>query len=513
MNGEEPPGIDPREESRYRSLAATLRGRHEDEFLRDPNVLALGYGRRTAQNDVTDVPALVVYVTKKTAKPFLPPNRMLPRRLHLGAEGLDVDVVETGPIYPLAFTTRDRPAPSGISIGRGPQDTGTLGCLVTDRTDGALCLLSNNHVIAGQNAAPLGDAITQPGQFVDGGTDPADRIATLKRFVALTTMGPNQVDAAIGDVVNDPDVVNQVKNNLVPVASADHPAVGLLFAGGCNRTIMNPIDTVLTALNIELPGAPPGATVAPAIGMNVEKVGRTTEYTTSTVKEIDVTIDITYNMGPCRMTGQFGTAYFSQGGDSGSVVYRGGAGGNEDLCGLGGGCFLMSVGQDVLGTELRREAAEAREVRDKFLKQTRTGRFLIRVYSHNHERLMDRQAETEIAEEDRAFARGLYENFGELARASFFGPTAGQTRITAAHTAVARDCVKRAKKYAFEDEKAALDRLVEVGGRMEGKTVGEVLAALNDEALYQEVRAIVRSIEFLEMPIEGPKPLRRPPPG
>ncbi len=83
---------------------------------------------------------------------------------------------------------------------------------------------------------------------------------------------------------------------------------------------MNPIDSVLAQLNISFP-AGKGSTTTATIGMNVEKVGRTTEYTTSTVKEIDATVVVGYDFGNATFDKQITTAWMSDPGDSGSVVF------------------------------------------------------------------------------------------------------------------------------------------------------------------------------------------------
>lgn len=322
-------GTEPFRRGRFLARASRLRGLADPG--RDPNVIGSGFGQRTVDGQGTGEPALVVYVARKIPEQFLPLSRLLPRRIYVGREALEVDVVETGPFYPFSFTARERPAPNGISIAHIDVTAGTLGSLVRDNTDGSVCILSNNHVLADENAATLGDVIVQPGPF-DGGTTPADDIATLKRFVSLDPAGSNVVDAAIGHPDDPADVIDQVKDNLIPVATLGHPAVGLLFAGSCNRTLMNPIDDVLRRLDISFLAAG-DVTVVAEVGMNVEKVGRTTEYTTSTITEIDVSTVVNYDMGPVRFVRQIATAWMSQGGDSGSLVYRGGEGGNEDRCG------------------------------------------------------------------------------------------------------------------------------------------------------------------------------------
>lgn len=319
-------------QERYRKarfLAAVAQQSYRTAHLADSNITGAGFGRRSVQSERTDEPALVVYVVHKVPADVLPPSRLLPSRIYVGADPIEVDVVETGPIYPLSFTTRQRPAPSGISIAHTAVTAGTLGCLVHDNADGGLCMLSNNHVLANQNAASVGDPIVQPGP-ADGGVSPADDIATLSRFVTLTSTG-NTVDAAIAAVTSPDDVINQMSDNLMPVATQDHPAVGLLFAGGCNRTIMSPIGDVLARLDVAFP-AGQGSAVAADVGMNVEKVGRSTEYTTSTVTEIDVTVTIPYDFGLATFERQIATAWTSSPGDSGSLVCRGGAGGVEDRC-------------------------------------------------------------------------------------------------------------------------------------------------------------------------------------
>ncbi|MGH2444642.1 MAG: hypothetical protein ACRDGD_01160 [Candidatus Limnocylindria bacterium] len=60
-------------------------------------------------------------------------------------------------------------------------------------------LLSNNHVIADENRAQVGDAILQPGSY-DGGVQRDDRIAGLTSFVPLEPDGVNTVDCAMARV-------------------------------------------------------------------------------------------------------------------------------------------------------------------------------------------------------------------------------------------------------------------------------------------------------------------------
>ena len=78
---------------------------------------------------------------------------------------------------------------------------GTLGCFV--QRDGNMHLLSNNHVLAGENDARLGDRIPATGER--SRSSPEQLVAELSAFVPLTFVpegqlgmdeGVNLVDAA-----------------------------------------------------------------------------------------------------------------------------------------------------------------------------------------------------------------------------------------------------------------------------------------------------------------------------
>src|SRR3546814_15710794 len=86
--------------------------------------------------------------------------------------------VQEATFHALAYTARERPARSGISIGHAAITAGTLGGLVRDRETGAVAILSNNHGLANYNTGTAADAIPQlrPAQ---GGHSHGDTIATL----------------------------------------------------------------------------------------------------------------------------------------------------------------------------------------------------------------------------------------------------------------------------------------------------------------------------------------------
>lgn len=495
------------QEDRYlkaRGLVRALKRTHWTGLKTDRNVIGAAFGQRTAHGEKTDEPAMVIYVLRKAPKAGIPPSRLLPRRIYVGGDCVEVDVVETGPIYAHEFTARERPATCGISVGHFNITAGTIGAFVIDNGDGTTCLLSNNHVLADENAGVVGDAIIQPGAF-DGGSTPGDTIATLKRFVMLTATG-NTVDAAIAEVTRDPagggmNLADQVHNNIFAVPSPAHRAVGLLFAGSCNRTIMSPIDTVLNLLNISFPGGP-GATVAADIGMNVEKVGRTTEYTTSTIQEIDVTVSVGYDMGTVEFDGQITTAWMSNPGDSGSLIYEGGAGGEVDNC--SGGCASTSAVEAQTGLDLKQERCMADTIRDKFLRQTKIGRWAVDLFYLNEDRGLDRLNRTDIDQADREFGRKLYDKYADEARQAFAEGERSNRKVTDQHFRDAKSALKRAQKYMSKDEREASERLFALAEKhAKGKTARELLALLNDEKLFKELQEIASRVEFIKTKDDG----------
>jgi hypothetical protein len=150
-------------------------------------------------------------------------------------------------------------------------------------------LLSNNHVIANSNVASIGDPVLQPGP-VDGGTLAADVIGRLARFVPIkwktpTTAPLNYVDAAIAAV--DFHNINRE----------------VYWIGYVRRTY-----------------------AAPTIGDIVQKTGRTTNFTTGRVTNINATVDVNYGSGKVARFARQILAQTKDGqamgapGDSGSLI-------------------------------------------------------------------------------------------------------------------------------------------------------------------------------------------------
>ena len=204
---------------------------------------------------------------------------------------LDVRVI--GPVHALSFPTspadlqrRVRPLRPGLSVAHPSVSAGTLGGFV--RVGGRLALLSNNHVLAAGDAAEIGDPVLQPGP-ADGGTA-RDRVGRLLAFEDLLAGRANLVDAAVA-----------VLDQGVDADPADVP-------GGA---LTGPIPGNLDLEPDEL----------------VEKIGRTTGHTRGRVTAVEVDgVAVQYDAGVYRFDDQIEIAgrgdAFSQGGDSGSVIWR-----------------------------------------------------------------------------------------------------------------------------------------------------------------------------------------------
>ena len=198
-------------------------------------------------------------------------------------------------------TLRSRPAPIGFSVGHPAITAGTMGALVRD-VGSQLFVLSNNHVLANQNDAVIGDAMLQPGPF-DGGTA-ADQIGTLADFQPINfSGGSNTIDAAIARVTNAADV-----SNSTPLDDGYGQPNGKIFGDANNDGVFDD--------------------KAALLGINVQKYGRTTKLTHGQITGINGTISVCYEVVLifCLKQATFvdqliiGSGTFSGGGDSGSMI-------------------------------------------------------------------------------------------------------------------------------------------------------------------------------------------------
>lgn len=310
------------------------------------NVVGFGHGVKWSDGRPTGEPAVLVFVTQKVPESLLPERDVIPRQMddgtptdilavgHVAAQrqqrrsgrgedrsslsydadgtvseqysGLSQPRLEElgglGAFEPQLLKRRMRPSPSGFSVGNVRVTAGTLGSVVYDFLPGAsvdppgaglgvpakFYILSNNHVLADSNRAQLGSAIVQPGVF-DGGQDPADRIATLDRFITIQFAPQiplerhnNVVDAALGSV----DFQDATREQ---------------YFSGAPRAWRRKANV--------------------AVGDLVKKSGRTTNISFGRIVSVDATIDVNYGTaGTARFKDQILTTNISAGGDSGSLV-------------------------------------------------------------------------------------------------------------------------------------------------------------------------------------------------
>ena len=283
---------------------------NEDELLSKANVVGVGIGEKIRGGFSQGRLCLKIYVEKKLIAKKLTKAEFIPQEI----SRIETDVEEAGKIIAQANTGRFRPAPGGVSLGHYQITAGTLGCLVKDKKSGKVLILSNNHVLANSNKAEKGDPILQPGPY-DGGKKPKDLIGYLENWIEINfKKEANLVDAALarpkvsGDVrpeimlIGSPQGLTKAKIGM-PIQKSGRTtgyttgkvkdisasvkvnydnqtalfrgqilttnmsqggdsgslvldmkarAVGLLFAGSEQVTILNPINEVLRLLDVEI---------------------------------------------------------------------------------------------------------------------------------------------------------------------------------------------------------------------------------------------------------------------
>ncbi|MDD9268682.1 hypothetical protein ACFPES_16710 [Paenibacillus sp. GCM10023248] len=193
-------------------------------------------------------------------------------------------------VRPKLFSSRVRPVPGGVSVGKvDPSATGSGGLIVT--RDNQLYLLSNNHVLVKNNSNAFA-AVVQPGPS-DSGTAARDTIGRLFRFVKLNPSGTNYVDAALALPSS-----NRVLNPRY-----------LLRSSGQLVTV-------------------PGHLASYPVGLQLVKGGRTTGFVRGTVESNNADVRVTYggSLGVLTFRNQSiirgNDGAVSLPGDSGSVWLR-----------------------------------------------------------------------------------------------------------------------------------------------------------------------------------------------
>jgi hypothetical protein len=178
---------------------------------------------------------------------------------------------------------------SGMNANFNGCATGTLGSLVAD-ANGTQYILSNNHVLAREDAGAIGEQILQPGP-ADTNCDAA-LTQPIAKLAKVVTISSGNVDAALAEVL--PNTVD--------------PQGSILGLGGTR------------ADGTYVSGPPAATTTAPVVGMSVAKSGRTTALTCGSIQALDATVQVRYDAGRVKTyTGQVIVNTVSGPGDSGSL--------------------------------------------------------------------------------------------------------------------------------------------------------------------------------------------------
>lgn len=269
-----------------------LKDQNEDQLTNKSGVVGVGVGNKWANGIPTNQPAIIVFVEKKRTKRNVARKFSVADVVPDDIDGIPTDVIEVGKLVKQGFTQRTRPIKPGYSCGHGAVSAGSVGGFFVDK-DGDPVILSNNHVLAVENKGKPGDIIYQPGPSdvrnsltFKGWTDPVGNlpyVATLKRFVPLTKKN-NFQDSAIA-VLHDKIVKNGLVDTTYPVVNQSLQGFGM-----------------------------------PTVGMQVQKCGRTSGFTTGRVLALSASFTIGYDQGPTKFNDCVVLTAMSKGGDSGSII-------------------------------------------------------------------------------------------------------------------------------------------------------------------------------------------------
>ena len=267
---------------------------YQNKLMKIPTVVGAGVGEKYVNGIPTGKPAILIFVEKKMTERGILRKYSAKEIIPQSLDSIPTDVIEVGKIVKQASLRKKvRPLVPGYSVGHGSITAGTMGGFFLDR-DGDLVVLSNNHILANENAASVGDPIYQPGPIdtsarlnFRGWPDPVNGLpyfGTLKKFVRLKRTG-NTHDSAIA-------VINKKLIDLGLISDV-YPIIGKKAAGF----------------------------KAARVGDQLQKCGRTSGYTTGRVIALHGTFSVGYDFGVAKFNDCVVTTNMSRGGDSGSIIY------------------------------------------------------------------------------------------------------------------------------------------------------------------------------------------------
>jgi hypothetical protein len=516
----------PAVEAGLRAAKARLWDAHGPD--QNSSVTGMGLSFRRKAGAWTDEPVVSVMVAKKRPAAYVSRRRLLPTTVEGEGRPWGVDVIQGGPfahriatdttltptgLRPALINSKMRPPRQGCSISNINDGVvaGTLTGFVADKTDGHIALLSCNHVIARLDDGGKGEHIIQPGK-ADLGPDPdLAPIAYLKRWWPLNSA--TVVDGAIAELVDQHDYTNAVAYDKMLPVSQEHPAVGIVVAGDWfGNCFLTRMDTTLTTLGVSLlVGDPPrpadaAMVVAPEWGVQIDKVGRTSEYTSSTIVGVGFTVPVVVDEQTLRIvlySELIWTEYFDLPGDSGSLVCVGGPGDvlvpPEDYP-----CTIAAAAEDYYGIPLTDDEGLADTLRDDFLSQSLVGRLMISTTYINSDTVIARWKSRDGTfgqNRERAYAPQYYAKYHDYIATVLNDPTSTavvtQENLDDIHFIL----VGEAEVQAFtpDEARAATYLYNTVIAPTLGMNRQQIIEYLNDQTVYQQVYDKLSTLSTIEL--------------
>lgn len=516
----------------------------------DPNFTGCGIGFRRRGGVVTDELVVIAMVVDKLPPGAVSRRRMLPATVSGTTGTYGVDVVQVGTVHagaaprtlaPLGLPTGGRGGPlngtyavplQGCSISNAnpaayPDNTahGSFGCLVVDSRDNSISMLSTNTVLGA--AAPqltTGDPIVQPATVDDGGTE----FATVSYYVPLEPDVLNQVDVAAARLISQTSYTEEVADNLMPPISPDHPAVGVAVAWGMQGDcFLCRMDLSLAQLGLNLLAGGEAMT-APEVGVNIEKVGRTSGYTSSTIDAIDVQMTIHYladvkhfplAVDHYEFDDLIWSQYLFVDGDRGAVACVGGDGATLVSYPPASTCPLLATTQTYYALpNLSADNQLTNQIQKTFLSQSETGSLLIGTVYLNIDTFVTRlQQDTGTAYDQaaaQAAVQAYYSTYRDLIAAEMAAPDS-TTTVSSTDADDAINLVLDITGYKYDSTTAtysvtgpytvpeaqyAYVITYLLGTGMVGMTMQHAIAYMGQAAIYEFVYNTLLKVPTIELP-------------
>ena len=534
------------EASLHRAKQALFEAHHQD-----PTFTGCGIGLRRRGGVSTDEPVVIAMVNKKLPESQLSMRRLLPRTMEVDGRIHGVDVVEVkrpravpraadlkpgATVTPAADASPNaigwpilgkQPAPiQGCDISRlNSPISGALGCLVTDKTDSSVAVLSSNYVLAGLDAAAVGTVITQPSAVNNGNA--ADIVGNLRRYVSMADFA--NVDAAIAALPAAMSYSRGVVNALMPPISTTHPAVGMVTAWDdeFKNCFLTRMDHVVSSLNVDLLpadfGSPAAAVVAPQVGMHIEKVGPATGYTSSKIDAIGVIVTVIYDFDDNNADNDqefilqdlIWTQSFHWAGDSGAIACVGGNGHEFVPVAQGMDCPVLGSIGNFYNLPLAGDNALTSQGRDQFMAQSQVGNLLVGVIYNNTEVVVERIGGKQATPTEKGYASTYYTKYHDLCVTELANPNS--TTVVTGENLDDLEMILAGLGGLFQgttavftsDETAASQRLFSnVMQQTEGMNYQQLIDYMNDPDVYQKVYTELSGLSSIEMvgPVYGSNP-------